>query len=707
MADTNENLGDFVFKCDHCGKKNPLIHFISAIALHGVIFLTGREDGYFGTVCPKCKKISLKKAEKKYIETLKGKLRQLSQADGSGEERLRYCSIPYKLDDYEGWLLKYGSPTITPLHDKSYFLELPDLHFFPPSDDSIDVSESYTTYLPGEPNIGPAMVDWSFNKEFIDDLVDLENITRQKIFPRYIFYDESFEAINNFCWENHIKFEYVKFLNEYAHPPVVIEVSENPLQKRAERNVDFLTILSTISSQPYNPLPSSFNPLALNVIQPFYGSKFQKALNDFNTEPQVNIMNGPSHEDMIEEVWKNVNKEHIQETLSTLSNRFILEYIELARKIDFSCGTAWKLKESYLNELYDSVKSKHKRKIITNRVPEVELREVREAENRFPGVKIISRDSKINAIKIELSQLAQIEKMDIDFLLLGETGTGKELFANAIHESSGRKGQFVPVNCASIPEELFESEFFGHKKGAFTGATEDKKGYFEQANRGTLFLDEIGELSPKFQPRLLRAIQEKEIQPVGATQRIRVDVKMVFGTNRELYEMVEKGEFREDLYQRIKGFTFLIPPLRKRKNDILPLVEHFIEKFDIKRKSNLDLTPIKASDECIDVLKKCEWKGNVRELENVIKKIIAYRLVDNNREVIRSSDLPKEILNGYPSTKSSLKPKDRNNLPGSMKVTDEEIRDCMKKHNGNKSKVAEELGVTYKTILRHWKKLNP
>lgn len=202
-------------------------------------------------------------------------------------------------------------------------------------------------------------------------------------------------------------------------------------------------------------------------------------------------------------------------------------------------------------------------------------------------------------------------------LLRGQSGTGKELIARAIHELSKRKsGPFIKVNCAALSETLLESELFGHEKGAFTGATQDRKGRFELANGGTLFLDEIGDVSPSFQAKLLRVLQEREFERVGGTRTLKVDVRLIGATNRNLEEAVAKGEYREDLYFRLNVITISLPPLRERREDIPPLVEHFLQRFNEETGRGLVMSP-----GAMDILKNCPWPGNVRELENCVERL--------------------------------------------------------------------------------------
>lgn len=229
------------------------------------------------------------------------------------------------------------------------------------------------------------------------------------------------------------------------------------------------------------------------------------------------------------------------------------------------------------------------------------------------------------ALKKSLSLIKKVSKTDSSIIILGESGTGKELFANAIHSNSNRKSEaIIKVNCAAIPENLIESELFGYEKGAFTGAENSKPGKFELANNGTLFLDEIGELPLTVQSKLLRAIQEQEIERLGGTKTIKVNIRLISATNRNLEEEVLNGKFREDLYYRLNVMPITIPPLRERMDDVSLLVHFFVEKFNRKIGGNIE----SVTSASMKKLMEYSWPGNVRELENVIER--SYILSEGN-----------------------------------------------------------------------------
>jgi formate hydrogenlyase transcriptional activator len=224
-----------------------------------------------------------------------------------------------------------------------------------------------------------------------------------------------------------------------------------------------------------------------------------------------------------------------------------------------------------------------------------------------------------SALRVVLDQAARVATTDTTVLILGETGTGKELVAHAIHNASRRSGQpLVKLNCAAIPFDLLESELFGHERGAFTGAIAQKIGRFESADKGTLFLDEIGDIPLALQPKLLRVLQEQEFERLGSGRTHRVDVRLVAATHQDLERKVKRGEFRSDLYYRLNVFPVTLPPLRDRREDIAPLIEHYVEVFCCRIGKSIDNIP----EEFVDACKSYSWPGNIRELQNVIERAV-------------------------------------------------------------------------------------
>jgi DNA-binding NtrC family response regulator len=304
----------------------------------------------------------------------------------------------------------------------------------------------------------------------------------------------------------------------------------------------------------------------------------------------------------------------------------------------------------------------------------------------------------IVAVSPEMQQLMalirQVAQNDATVLIEGESGTGKELMARYIHHSGRRAdGPFVAINCGALPESLLESELFGHVKGAFTGAIKEKKGLFEVADGGTLLLDEIGETSPSFQVKLLRILEDGAFRRVGGTTEHRVNVRIIAASNKDLTSLVQKGQFRRDLYYRLKVIPISLPPLRKRVADIKPLAEHFVSHYA----NHMGRRPISLSTEAIDRLQVHTWPGNVRELENAIERALIFC----QGEEIQPSDLPLETCMPPVETFESLESPD----DMSMETMEQaHIRRVLERYQWNRSRAARELGIGYNTLWRKMKR---
>ena len=290
----------------------------------------------------------------------------------------------------------------------------------------------------------------------------------------------------------------------------------------------------------------------------------------------------------------------------------------------------------------------------------------------------------------------QVARRDSTVLIIGESGTGKELLAKAIHQNSLRdKKPFVTINCGAIPENLIESELFGHRKGSFTGALADRVGKFEAANEGTIFLDEIGDLTPSLQIRLLRIIQEREIDKIGHPHPIKVNVRIVAATHRKLRNMVDDSQFREDLFYRLSVVTINLPPLRERKEDIPVLVEHFLKKHC----SRYQIPLLTVSDDAMEVLSRHNWPGNVRELENVIEHLV----VLGKGDVVKPEHLPSEMRQGK-SRISNISLKLPDEGISLEEVEKEILLQALEKHDWHQTKAARYLDITRKTLIYRMEK---
>ncbi len=298
----------------------------------------------------------------------------------------------------------------------------------------------------------------------------------------------------------------------------------------------------------------------------------------------------------------------------------------------------------------------------------------------------------------------RVAKTDSTVLVTGESGTGKELIANAIHNQSPRRDMpFVPINCGAIPEELLESELFGHEKGAFTGAFRERRGRFELANKGTVFLDEIGEMSPKLQVKLLRFIQETKFQRVGGSRTVEVDVRILAATNKDLERAVAENKFREDLFYRLNVIPIHVPPLRERAGDIAVLIQHFLKQHCLKK----NIAQKRMSEAAIASLEQYDWPGNVRELENVIERLVI--LTDTDE--IQFQDLPKRMQAAEPALEHAEAAcsielgQDGINLKETLdNLENRLIIDALQRAGGVKNKAAKLLGLNRTTLIEKMKK---
>jgi two-component system NtrC family response regulator len=320
-----------------------------------------------------------------------------------------------------------------------------------------------------------------------------------------------------------------------------------------------------------------------------------------------------------------------------------------------------------------------------------ENRSLKQQLRRERKTEIIGRSGRMNRI---LELIDQVGPTEANVLILGESGTGKELVAQAVHEASQRsQGPLVKVNCAALPENLLESELFGYVKGAFTGAVKDKPGRFQLADGGTLFLDEIGELPMSLQAKLLRALQERLIEPLGSLRPVPVDVRFLAATNRDLQQEVQKGTFREDLYYRLNVLEIAIPSLRERTDDIPLLADFLLRKLG--KRNNKPLRSV--SPEFMNALCGYDWPGNVRELENVLERA----LILCRSDVLGLQDLPEKLLAEGAPVSSVRQPESGNPLEEAEKRT---LIQTLQDHGGHREKTARALGMSRRTLQYKLKK---
>ncbi len=408
-----------------------------------------------------------------------------------------------------------------------------------------------------------------------------------------------------------------------------------------DRNIGAIRPFAIVPSQKGNHgfLPQPLTPEAIELIESEYREQ----------SPKVKIANRPEEDPIQRSRWQLKNRARFSvlvmildiegERLGAVSlvapkrnsyTKYHADLLYMLREpFNIALSNAIRYREiTALKEILDDENQELK--------GELELNQMEDIIGAKTGLKTV------------MKMVRQVSPLDSPVMLTGETGVGKEVIANAIHFSSPRsKGPFIKVNCGAIPESLLDSELFGHQKGSFTGAIGHKRGRFERAHTGTIFLDEIGELSPNAQIRLLRVIQQKEIERVGGSEPIAVDVRIITATHRNLEEMIRKQQFREDLWFRLNVFPILIPPLRQRKNDLPALLHHFL----CKRSRELKIHPIPSIlSETLNRLMAYHWPGNVRELENLVERaLILSRGIANSPELIFGDFDQGSNLDGAPS----------------------------------------------------------
>jgi two-component system response regulator PilR (NtrC family) len=320
----------------------------------------------------------------------------------------------------------------------------------------------------------------------------------------------------------------------------------------------------------------------------------------------------------------------------------------------------------------------------------------RELEQKYTFNNIIGKSARMQAI---FSLVERIARTASTALIHGESGTGKELIARAIHFASPRSNRrFLSINCGAMPENLLESELFGHERGAFTGAVKDKKGLFQEADRGTLFLDEIGEMTPTMQVKLLRALQEKVVRKVGGTDEETVDVRIIAATNQDLEGRLLTGEFREDLYYRINVLPIHLPPLRQRREDIPLLVDFFLQKYS----KQMELPLRQISIEAMQILESYDWPGNVRELENLIERVLAL----SHAETITTRDLPVHLLTNRRTHPDLVQlPEEGLDLEAYLEsIRTQLMIQALERANGVQTQAAELLGMSFRSFRYYAKK---
>jgi len=691
----------FELQCDKCKSIHTFDDFSISIIQKGLILLDNPNFCRFGCTCLFCHEATIIKkfskasspqeaidlynciysGQKWFYDILNTSPEMFSgRINICGEELWEYNSFPYDFIHtttpsffYERQI---STDYLTNFEEPQSICEDPGDENHPCEKDN--TSDLFISYLKGSRVAQPAVSILWFTEDKIDDLITLESEQKKKVFPRYTIVDSTWKRMQFFCWNHKLQLDSFKQIEKSVGIPLIEHLSM-PSKNKITTAYEFMSILDQphphqTSTASINIVPQSIEPVSSLNKSSVYRTK-------------------ETREKITKKVWDNFNRDFIQEMLITRADKFILEFIELSRSTLLSRNSVWDLKEKYLLELYNAVTSKYQR-IVEQKNDTIHWQKrAEEAEKTFPDVKILSKSTALNKLKVQISKLPKvIEAQDFygPVLLLGEKGTGKTLFAKAIDQATQRKGEFVNIDCSAKSENLFESEIFGHVKGAFTNATENRKGAFEQADDGTLFLDEIGNLSIALQNKLLGVLQERKYQPVGSSITKKTNAFIIAATNKNLELMVENGEFKGDLFDRLNEEPIIIPPLRERKDDIPLFFNHLKTNFPIDPDLENDLKKLKY-----------EWSGNVRELKSIIGQIERRKIMEDDTTPICFDDLPEKIR----GTKGKSEKKEKKKLPGNQKFTDEELVEAMAKFNNVKKLVAIELSSTPKTIWKRWKEL--
>jgi DNA-binding NtrC family response regulator len=679
-------------QCKKCNKILTKTEMPGSIEKYGLVYLWSEKHVFLGCNCTHCPTPTpiLQFFERESVDSFVKKLfNDIKRYYGP----LAYHSFPNRLRNQAfGDERNYIFTTVRVPGDVATISQNAiDMKFQYPIEDHRKPND-FCSYLIGIHAIGPEASIWWLKQEHIEKLAQEELETGHQIFPRHIVFHKLYIITEIMHRNNWFRLDFNE--PQSLDLPISDLMTIQP-KKILSQAFDFMDILDTVHHTDIN---DHIDNKDMWVIQPDWTSR----LDQVDTDTQR--LSLKDHLRLCHTVWANFTKDYMQELLRKLSKMFIDEYLDLSYRVDFSYDAVFNLKERYLVDLFQAIRSKSKRQKALEKSKAHELSKIREAESKFPGVKIISQDSKINDLKIQISKFSIFSSEQIKILLLGERGTGKGLFAKAFHEASGRRGKFVKFDCGVKSESVFESELFGHEKGAFTGADKIRIGAFEEADQGTIFLDEIGNIPITLQKKLISVVQDFEIQRIGSSKSKKIDSWVLLATNKDLRTMKDQGEFMPDLYDRISTLPYEIPPLRKRKGDIPLLIEHFIEKFDFIYRKDPTTQKLTITKDCQEELSNWDWSGNVRELEGVIDGIVKLKVLNEDRSPI---DIPNlSTFQTKDSKSAQTAPKRPKSLPGSTKVTDDQIRYYMEKLEGNKTHAAKALKVSYKTINRRWKSMN-
>lgn len=659
------------FRCSYCGMAYSPDEIKLSIFKHGFFDLYGKDEGFFGITCAsdKCSGNILFKGNKSWV----------------------YRFREFGLEPKNGHSLKYNSTAAFYFRQSNSAKSLPITYF--------STLLEHDHHLPDDccsphrntrENILP-----QYKIQDIDKLSQIEAEQNLQVFPRHVVSDPLLQAIGEYClaYDPLVQkslLEQTKADNENTNVNII---AGSKIRDEYFRIVDFLSILEANhkDSEYFGDLFRHYlrSPIKSTLADTWYLNRQEDC--NYQTIEALSLA-----------MWDCFQNTAYHSVLHDFSLEFISQYKKLLLQLDYNFNKVWNLKNNFLRKIKSVYTSTEKREKYRARKLSSLKKDLEAIEEKYPSFQnIITSDEKILQLKYDLYEVSQSGLIN-DYLLKGETGTGKDLFAAAIHELTGKKGAFITYNCSNIPQELLESELFGYKKHSHNLAQNNKEGIFKQCEGGTLFLDEINTLSMQHQKKLLRAIEYRKIQPLGGKEEKIEDLTLVMATNKNLDHLVEIEQMHLDFFFRIKNFGFVIPPLRERANDIELLTAHFVDIFNNTRAWQ----GVHLSQECISVFQQYDWPGNVRELHNSIKRLFSSPYPVNgifHVQHLEKLDLFK-TRNMADKKKQFNKPT-HSYLPGNTKVTDSDIIQAMESTNGDKTAAGKLLGIHYRTVLRRWEKL--
>ena len=697
MEKAKKSVTPASFVCEKCKGIPSMDQIVESVATYGLIWLNNDENTWLGFNCPLCEKPStnIKKFKNEDINPFRLELENRISDVGI----LVYHSFPFS----------FHHPLKDPVKEYKY-MQLFELRYehedreraykYRPMDTTL--KQLYCSYSFGSKSLEPAIAIWWYGDKDIEELSSYESESGLRAFPRYRVYHYIYKKIDMFCRRERLQLDFQK--ESYLDWKITHKLP-NSTKKDLTKTFDFMHILDMPF---YENIPAYVKREVEFLLASGGWPKLHRERMDINFDVYGIRNFRIDYEKISSVVWANFTKDYFQKLLKQLSEKFIDEYITLSKRVDFSYKAVWGLKEKYLSDLVEAIKSPLELHKLEQSVNKYRRDRIREAEKCFPGVEIISQNFEIDQLKIWIADTLKDITGREAFLLIGERGTGKSLFAKAIHEASGRKGEFVTFDCGNKVPTLFPSELFGYVKGAHSEAKSDHKGYLEKAENGTIFIDEVGNLPMSLQSAMLGFLQDRKFQPVGSTETKYVNAIVVLATNMDLRTEVENGKFRADLYDRICAFENEIPPLRNRKDDIPILIYHFIKRHDRKRLKDPSLEEYTTTPDFMKVLTDYHWPGNARELENVVYRIVSDKSKVNNRSPIDVNDMPGWFSRNLKSKDQALPKSNEPSHPIERRyfhLPEDSVLIELKKQGMKNREIAERFKVAPETVSRRLSKI--